>query len=108
MSKIDNDKYMLVSAKQLSYTIPAEKMVDCWSGLLRGMDEMTLYSEEQIYQIAVNANRKGLSRWARVAVDKSQKNHLHVFTNPHPIFDLVFKKVIEIDYDQQKRNYANT
>ena len=101
MSKIDNDKYMLVSAKQLSYTIPAEKMVDCWSELLRGMEEKTLCSEEQIYQIAVRANRKELSRWARVAVDKSRKNHLHVFTNPHPIFDLVFKKVIEIDYDQR-------
>jgi len=101
MSKIDNDKYMLVSAKQLSYTISAEKMVDCWSELLRGMEEMTMYSEEQIYQIAVRANSKGLSRLARVAVDKSRKNHLHVFTNPHPIFDLVFKKVIEIDYDQR-------
>jgi len=91
MSKTDDDKYMLVSAKSLSPTIAVGDMVDCWTELLLGMGK-TMYSEEQIYQIAVRANRKELSRWARVAVDKSQKNHLHVFTNPHPIFDLVFKK----------------
>lgn len=45
MSKIDNEKYMLVSAKQLNYTIPAEKMVDRWPELVRGMEEKTLYSE---------------------------------------------------------------
>ena len=76
MSKIDNDKYMLVSAKQLSCTIPAINIVDCWAELIRGMDETTVYSEEQIYQIAVKANSKGLSRWARVAVDKSKKKPL--------------------------------
>lgn len=96
MSKTDDDKYMLVSAKQLSCTIPAGKIVDCWVELIRGMDEATLYSEEQIYQIAVRANNKKLLPWGHVAVDKSQKNCLHVFYNPHPIFDLVFKKVIEI------------